>query len=97
VRAHRVQVVFQPSTRRAARGAGDLELLADRPHDLTAQLTLVGEVPVERRRLHAQLRGQAAEGERPRAFGVHQPHGLLDDLLPGEAGAPPAGAPSERG
>ena len=69
----------------------DLELLADGAHHLAAQLVLVGEVPVQGGRLDTELPGQSAQGERPGPSASIERDRLLDDLVPGEAGAPTAG------
>ena len=95
--AHRGEVVLQPSSGSAPGRAADLELFADCAHHFTTELVLAGEVPVEGGRLDTELPRQAPQRERARALGVHERDRLLDDLVPGEAGAPTAGPTADCG
>ncbi len=92
----RDEVVLESIACGAGGDGGDPELRADGVDHGAAELGLVGEVPVERGRLHAELTGQASDRQRRGTFGVHQGDRPLDDVLAGQPGAPPAGSPARR-
>ena len=92
--ADRDEVVHETVARAAGRDGGDPQLRADGLHDAAAELGLVGEVPVERGGLHAELTRQAADRQRRGALGVHQGDRPLHDLVPGEPGTPTARSPA---
>src|SRR3954470_20764719 len=67
------------------------DLAEDDVDESGEDLVLAGDVVVDRHRLHAELRGQGADRERPEPAGVGHGQRALEHALPAQPGSPPAG------